>query len=483
MCGCVAQQIGTRTRPVRLTMHSVCSRRKYKRNGMQDQHVSRPGVYEGEAKRERLVHPHMLFEVVRSTLLFRVPMEVAPVVPVATLRPISTPAALPPPPALPLLSITLRSFVCDAGAEVCGSFVINTSAATADRCGELRLRARIVCECTTIRDVETRSRPLVFDHTRIERTTCIAELAITLPDDGTCRGQSDVHFAASIPRDWPGSLAMSHLSESGDPEWVAAGERLLAQCVVATRIEARLIQVGDSLEAPGVGAALAVADCPLSVSDATTQAALFKLASAHPRLPRQVHPTARGSAPPQPKGPDAVSILTCRPTASSAGSPATLQLTLEGGCSAVAALAQWPAPVAGTDSPDLGGSVAADPVVAPAPQLVVHAHIHNPSPVDVTAFRLCVLRRIEFGGGDGGSGLPLTVEPLVIEAELNAVEDRRPERRQAASGVSRTWMLPLLLPGAEAGAGGVVGALPIPSCALGSAGFTVEHYVEVKVSV
>lgn len=59
MCGCVAQQIGTR--PVGLTMHSVCSRRKYKRNGMQDQHVSRPGVYEGEAKRERLVHPHMLF--------------------------------------------------------------------------------------------------------------------------------------------------------------------------------------------------------------------------------------------------------------------------------------------------------------------------------------------------------------------------------------------------------------------------------------
>ena len=107
------------------------------------------------------------------------------------------------------------------------------------------------------------------------------------------------------------------------------------------------------------------------------------------------------------------------------------------------------------------------------PPLVLHAHIHNPSPDDIRSFRLSIVQRVVLGGGSS-SAMAASCE----ETEIFSLTDSDPVRRQATASSLRRWELPL---SQQLPADGGRRAIPLPSVALGQWGVEVTHAVDVQV--
>ena len=140
------------------------------------------------------------------------------------------------PPAIPTASVEMDVDAVLAGAALRGELVVNAGFEPEPATARL-LSALLVCECRVVRDDESQTRALVFDHTRYDESYVLARLPLVVSASVSSRSRSAVPFTVLLPPDWPGTFHYIRSAPPRDPEWLSCGESLLSSCAIATRID------------------------------------------------------------------------------------------------------------------------------------------------------------------------------------------------------------------------------------------------------
>lgn len=140
------------------------------------------------------------------------------------------------PHATPMAYIEMDVDAVLAGAALRGVLVVNAGSEP-EFSTSRTLSALVVCECHVVRDDESQTRALVFDHTRYDESYVLAQLPLGVSASLSSRSRTVVPFTVLLPPDWPGTLHYLRSAPPRDPEWLACGENLSSSCAITTRID------------------------------------------------------------------------------------------------------------------------------------------------------------------------------------------------------------------------------------------------------